>query len=290
MALASLGTDTGGSIRIPAALCGVVGLKPTCGEVSTEGVIPLSRALDHVGPLTRSVTDAWLVHRALLGEPKPGVLTPKPVRELRLKILRPYFCDLLDTEVRKSFDAAVKDLQTAGVRVSEGGIAHASSITSVYLFIQAVDASAYHATTLETVPEKYTRPVRLRLEMGRYILGEDYLRALKGREVLMQEVDAALADVDALILPTMPIPAPTLGAETVTIDGTAQAVRAMTLRLTQPFNVSRHPAVTIPSGLTGQGLPCGLQLVGARDQTEALLRAALACESALNRGSFIPPL
>jgi aspartyl-tRNA(Asn)/glutamyl-tRNA(Gln) amidotransferase subunit A len=290
MALASIGTDTGGSIRIPAALCGVVGLKATYGEVSTEGVVPLSRNLDHVGPLTRSVNDAWLVHRALVGMPKTSPLTPRPIRDLRLTVLRPYFCDLLDAEVRASFDTAIKDLRAAGARVTEAGIAHADAITSVYLFIQAVDASTYHARTLETVPEKYTVPVRLRLEMGRYILGEDYLRALKGREVLGREVDAAVAACDALVLPTIPIPAPALGAETVTIDGAPQPLRAMTLRLTQPFNVSRHPAVTIPIGLTAEGLPCGLQIVGARGQTEALLRVALACESSLDRGSFIPRL
>jgi aspartyl-tRNA(Asn)/glutamyl-tRNA(Gln) amidotransferase subunit A len=160
----------------------------------------------------------------------------------------------------------------------------------VYLFIQAVEASTYHAHTLETVPQKYTTPVRLRLEMGRYILGGDYLRALKGRDVLSQEVDSALAGCDALVVPTVPVPAPPLGSDTMMIDGTPQVVRPMTLRLTQPFNVSRHPAITIPTGLTSDGLPCGLQIVGARGQTDALIRVALACEASLNRGSFIPPL
>jgi len=120
--------------------------------------------------------------------------------------------------------------------------------------------------------------VRLRLEMGRYVLGEDYVRALAGREVLGREVDAALAQHDALVLPTLPIPAPPIGANSVKVGTTTEPVRNLMLRLTQLFNVTGHPAISLPAGTTSSGMPCGIQLVGGLAQTDALLRAALACE------------
>ena len=278
MAWASIGSDTGGSIRIPASACGIVGLKPTCGELSTDGVVALSRTLDHVGPLARSVSDAHLVYRALLGDAAPRPLAPAPVHGLRLAVPRAYFCDLLDDEVRARFDEALERLRAAGARLYDTAIRHAQDIGPVYLHICLADAAAYHATTLDKKADRYTTPVRLRLEMGRHILAEDYVRALQGRELLRREVDAALADHDALVLPTLPIPAPILGASSVQIGATKESVRNVMLRLTQLFNVTGHPAISLPCGETSAGLPCGLQLAGPRDHTGELLRVALACE------------
>src|SRR5450759_941436 len=215
MALASIGTDTGGSIRIPAAACGTVGLKPTYGEVSADGVVPLARSLDHVGPLAASVADAHLVYHALLGGAVARPLAAAPVRGLRLAVPRAYFCDLLDDEVRTAFEDALGRLREAGAQVRDVEIRHARDIAPVYLHLSLAEAAAYHATTIDEQPDSYTTPVRLRLEMGRHILAEDYVRAQIGREVLRREVDAALADHDALVLPTLPIPAPLLGANSV---------------------------------------------------------------------------
>jgi aspartyl-tRNA(Asn)/glutamyl-tRNA(Gln) amidotransferase subunit A len=282
MALATIGTDTGGSIRIPAAACGIVGLKPSLGEVSIDGVVPLSRTLDHVGPLAQSVTDACLVYHALMGDAGAKPPAPMPIHGLRLAVPRKYFCDLLDGDVRARFEEALERLRTAGAHIDEVEIQHASDIAPVYLHLVMADAAAYHATALETMPEKYTPNVRLRLEMGRYVLGEDYVRALAGRERLRREVDAALSQHDALILPTLPIPAPTIGAATVEIDGVAEPVRNLMLRLTQPFNITGHPAMAMPSGNSADGLPCSVQLVGRSRQTDALIRVALACESPIS--------
>ncbi len=281
MALASVGTDTGGSIRIPAAACGTVGLKPTYGEVSADGVVPLARSLDHVGPLTSSVADAYLVYHALLGNEVTRPLVAAPLGGLRLAVPRPYFCDVLDDEVRTAFEAALDRLRAAGAHVREVEIRHARDIASVYLHIGLAEAAAYHATTIDEQPDSYTAPVRLRLEMGRHILAEDYVRAQIGREVLRREVDAALANYDALVLPTLPIPAPLLGANSVMIGATKEPVRSLMLRLTQLFNLTGHPAISLPCGHTSNGLPCALQLAGARMQTDALLGVALACETAL---------
>ena len=282
MALGTLGTDTGGSIRIPAAACGIVGLKPTYGEISAEGVVPLSRTLDHVGPLAQTVTGAWHIYRALAGRPASRPLAPVPVNGLQLAVPRRYFCDVLDDEVRGTFEAALDALRRAGARIVDVDIAHASVISPVYLPISFGDAAAYHAATLETMPERYTTPVRQRLEIARYVLAEDYVRALDGREALRREVDAALLGHDALVLPTLPIPAPPIGATSMQVGASQQPVRAMMLRLTQLFNLTGHPAVSLPCGATRAGLPVGLQLAGVRMQTDALMRIALAVERTIS--------
>lgn len=278
MALGSIGTDTGGSIRIPAAACGIVGLKPELGEVSTIGVVPLSRTFDHVGTLAKTVTDAWLIYGALMGSTSGKNPPARPVNGLRLAVPRKYFCDLLDTDVRARFDEAVEGLRAAGARIDDVEIRHAADAPPIYMHISLADAAAYHAATLDTMPEKYTPNVRQRLEMGRYVLGEDYARALAGRAVLAREVDAALAEHDALLLPTLPIPAPEIGATMMQVGGSNEPVRALMLRLTSPFNVTGHPAIALPCGKTSSGLPCSLQLVGARGQTDALVRVALSLE------------
>jgi len=286
MALASLGTDTGGSIRIPAAACGTVGLKPAYGEVTAEGAVPLSRTLDHVGPLTQTVSDAWHMFNGVLGR-STSSLTARPVGDLRFAVLRPYFCDILDDGVRASFEAALDGVRRAHAHVDETAIPHASAIVPVYMNLSFGDAAAYHAATLETMADLYTRPVRLRLELARYVTAEDYVRALKGREVLRREVDAALSGYDALLLPTLPIPAPIIGASSVEIGGSKEPVRALMLRLTQLFNLTGHPVVSVPCGTTPGGLPVGLQVVGRQGQTDALLQVAATLEQVLGvrRGS-----
>ena len=281
MALASLGSDTGGSIRIPAAACGIVGLKPTLDELPTDGVVPLSRTLDHVGPFARTVGDTWLVYQALVNATNVAMLSRRALTGVRLGLPRRYFCELLDPHVRASLERAVAMLERRGVYVKEVDIPHASSTPAVYVHIHAPEGSGTHARTIDTAPERYTRAVRMRLEMGRYVLAEDHVRALQAREALRREVDEALAGCDALVLPTLPIPAPPIGAESVIVGNRPEPVRALMLRLTQLFNVTGHPAITVPNGTTPEGLPCGLQLVGRRSETTALLQVADACEVGL---------
>jgi aspartyl-tRNA(Asn)/glutamyl-tRNA(Gln) amidotransferase subunit A len=282
MAVAALGTDTGGSVRIPAAACGTVGLKPTYGEVPVEGVVPLSRTLDHVGPFARTVSDAWLLHRVLIGQAEHPPLNVASAGALRLAVPRAYFCELLDDEVGSEFERALNGLRQAGAHVGEVSIPHASAAPAVYVHIHAAEAAEYHARTLDTAADRYTPNVRLRLEMGRYILAEDHVRARNACEYLRREVDTVLEGYDALILPTLPIPAPPIGAETLTIAGREQPVRALMLRCTQLFNLTGHPALSMPCGVTSQRLPCGLQLVGRRFETDALMRVALAVEAQLS--------
>ena len=284
MSIASIGTDTGGSIRIPSAACGTVGLKATWDEIPLGGVVPLSRALDHIGPLARTVTDAWLLYLVLKGE-GAAAAWPLPartqVRGLRIGVPRSYFFDIVDTGVRDRLAEALTRLTEAGARVTDVVIPHAAITAPVYSLTSLPEASAYHATSVAAHPEGYTPNVRLRIEMGRYLLAEDQARARLGRETLRMEVDAALAGCDVLALPTLPIPAPPIGAATVDVAGRQESVRSMMLRLTQLFNLTGHPAISLPMGWTATGLPCGLQLVGRRHQTEALLADASACEAAI---------
>jgi aspartyl-tRNA(Asn)/glutamyl-tRNA(Gln) amidotransferase subunit A len=276
MSVASIGTDTGGSIRIPAAACGIVGLKPHTGAVSCAGVVPLSPTMDHVGPMARTAADARLLFTAMAGRAPAARRTP--AQPVRLGVPRRYFLDRLDTDVRRRFDDTLDRLRAAGVRIDGVEIPHADDIVPIYLHISLAEAARYHAPALSRTPEEYTRPVRLRLELGRYVLAEDYLRALEGRRALRAEVDAALAGRHGLVLPTLPIPAPPLFASTVEIDGRPEPVRAALLRLTQLFNMTGHPAISIPCGTTPAGLPCGCQLVGPHADTAGLLDLAEALE------------
>jgi aspartyl-tRNA(Asn)/glutamyl-tRNA(Gln) amidotransferase subunit A len=286
MAFASIGTDTGGSIRIPAAACGLVGLKPGFGEVPTDGVFPLSATLDHTGPICRSVQDTAILHRVLTESPeKTARSRPASLEGMRFGVLRSYFTTALDAEVAAAFESACARLSDAGAVLEDVSIAHAGDIAPVYLHIVLSEAAAYHAKTLESRADDYTPNVRVRLEMGRYILAEDYVRALRGRDVLREEVDAALEGRAALLLPSLPIPAPKLGATTVRLAGTDEPVRNVMLRLTQLFNISGHPAISLPLSSRAQGLPTSLQLVGTRGQTGELIDVASAVEPQVGPGT-----
>ena len=280
MCFASMGTDTGGSIRIPAAACGIVGLKPTLGELSTDGVVPLSTTLDHIGPICRSVNDAAILYETLRGGAERAGGKATDPRAIRLAIPRPHFLAALDTQVASVFDGACDRLRDSGATLTEVSIPHAGDVAAIYLHIVLTEAAAYHAKTLERRPEDYTPNVRIRLEMGRYILGEDYARAMRGRELIRREVNAALEGVDGLFLPALAIPAPKIGVPMVKIGGAEEPVRNVMLRCTQAFNLSGHPAIALPCGTTAEGLPVGAQMVGAYGDTTGLLRVARSVEAA----------
>ncbi len=280
MALGAIGTDTGGSIRIPAAVCGLVGLKPGFGEVPVDGVVPLSTTLDHVGPIARTVADAAAI-QGVLARMTLRALQPPPMTKIRLGRLTGYFEELLQPEVRSAYEAALDRLAAAGAAIRAVPLPHAADAPAIYLHICLPEGAAYHAETLDRCPERYVPNVRLRFEMGRYILAGDYLRALAARQVLERDVDVALADVDVLVLPTLPIVAPTLGLETVEVGDRDEALRPLMLRLTQPFNLSRHPAVALPCA--SAGLPVSLQVVGKHARTTALLDVCAALAPVVGR-------
>ena len=286
MSLGTVGTDTGGSIRIPAAACGVVGLKPEWGQVSASGVVPLSRQLDHVGPLAASVTDAWLQFNAMLPAERRVTteLDATPLKGLRLGMMSGYLFDRIDADVERVTLETIELLRKEGATIKEVALPHAADMPAIYLHLVFGDAAEYHARTLDSRPLDYTPNVRLRLEMARYVMAEDYIRALRGKAIITAEIDRALDGVDALILPSLSIPAPPIGAASMPVKGGPEAVRTLMLRCTQPFNLSGHPAISLPSGMTPAGLPIGLQLAGHKGKTPALVQAALAVERLIANG------
>ena len=283
MCFGAVGTDTGGSIRIPSAACGTVGLKPTYNELPLTGIVPLSGSFDHVGPMARSVADAILLFQVMQGAQPGGLETG--VGRLTFGIPYRYFCDRVDDDVASALARVRTALTEAGHVVVDVEIAHAEWTPDVYLHVMLPEASWYHASLLERHASSYSPGVRLRLEMGRYVRAEDYVRAGHLRAVLRESVNAALAGVDALLLPTLPMAAPVLGAQTVPVAGKQEPVRGAMLRLTQLFNVTGHPSIALPAGKGGDGMPRGLQLVGREAATTSLLRAALVVERQISGGA-----
>jgi aspartyl-tRNA(Asn)/glutamyl-tRNA(Gln) amidotransferase subunit A len=279
MGEASIGSDTGGSIRIPAAACGVVGLKPSLGEVTTEGAVPLSFTFDHLGPLALSVQDAADIW-AVLSDRRPVSIDAPAPASVKLGLLGGYFEELVDHDVHVGFGDALQRLGRCGIDTAARTISGSEAMSNTYVAISLAEAAHWHKTLLETRAADYQPGVRARLAIGEKVLAVDYLAALEARERLRQAVVIALSGCDALVLPTLAIVAPTLGAQDVTMRGGQQVpVRSAMLRLTQLFNITGHPAISLP--VPTAGLPVGLQLVGHRDGTAALLAVARACEQAL---------
>lgn len=281
MGLASIGTDTGGSIRIPAAACGVVGLKPSIGDVPTAGIVPLSTTLDHAGPLARSVQDAAWLWQVMAGRPASVVAAAQP-RGLRLTRLAGYFDAPLEAAVRTALDAALDALTAAGVTISTGEIAGTEAIAPSYVDIALPEAAHWHAPYLDSRRDRYQPAVHARIAHGRTIAAVSYLAAREASARLQHAVSTLLASADALVLPTLPLVAPPLGQADIQLNppsGAMLPVRAVMLKHTQLFNLTGHPAISVP--LAGDGLPVGLQLVGRLGQTEQLLSIAAACERVL---------
>lgn len=275
MGLASVGTDTGGSIRIPAAACGIVGLKPSRGDVPTTGVFPLSVTLDSVGPLTRSVQDAAWLWSVLAGRPIHTTL-PVSLSGLRLGVLGGYFAAPIDPVVDEAFGLACHQLLEAGVTLVPMTFDLAPRITDTYVNLVLPEAAHIHAAWLDTRRDEYSPAVHDRLMNGRAIPAVAYLLARQERGLMHAAVEALCSSVDALMLPTLPIVAPVSGQPTVTIGDTDVPVRLAMLKHTQLFNLTGHPAISLP--LTTSGLPAGLQLVGPSNSTRRLLNIAAACE------------
>jgi len=277
MGLASIGTDTGGSVRIPSAACGVVGLKPSAGDVPTDGVIPLSPSLDHVGPLARSVQDAAWCFAVLAGR-AITVLAAPTLAGLRLRQLTGYFSRPLDPAVDTAMRQALDRLAASGARVDHADL-ELSGVPDTYTRVVLAEGAHWHARYLDTRADRYSVTVRTRLLDGRAILATDFLAAQERRAQLRSVLDTALTGVQALVLPTLPIVAPLAGSRTVAVGAESMDIRAAMLKHTQLFNLTGHPAISIP--IQAPGLPVGLQLVGQLGRTDELLAVAAACEAGL---------
>jgi len=268
------GTDTGGSIRIPAAYCGVVGLKPTFGRLSCHGIVPLAFTLDHVGPMTTTVRDAAIAFQAAAPE-------HPDIGGLRIGIPENFFFDRLDPEVAGSVRHAVQVVAGLGAHVSEVCVPDVNALNSVGRLIQLAEAS--------TVWRRYRHrrgdfgaDVFALLQQGLLLPATDYLDAQRIRRMLAQEFARIWNSLDCLLTPVTPITAPRIGQMTARINGAEEDIRLTSTRLTRPFNVLGWPALAMPCGFSGHGLPIGLQLVAPPDREDTLFRAGAALEDALS--------
>ena len=293
---AALGTDTGGSIRIPASLCGIVGLKPTFGRVSRRGVIPLSWSLDHVGPLARTVEDTAIVLQALAGrDPLDQSSSDAPVPDyhaglkdgvkgLRVGIPARFFFESLDPEVERAVRAAVAKLEELGAATEDVPVPYIDEIPGAVTAIMLPEALAYHQTWMAQRPEDYGDDVRYRLELGATFLAVHYVQAQRLRELAVSAWKREVfSRVDILATPATPTVAGP-------IDKSGLDQTFSLIRNTSPINLLGLPAVSLPCGLTSDGLPIGLQLIGRWFDEETVLRAAHAYEQATEWHERRPPL
>ena len=302
---ASLGTDLGGSIRIPASFCGVVGLKQTFGLVSQRGIQVTSFNGDHIGPLTRSVQDSALVLQAIATyDPLDPTTVPVPMvdysagiesglRGMKVGLPTNYFFDFLDNEVETAVRQAITDLEELGAEIKEVTLpsmryARAMRITSM------VDTFVAHEPYIASHRRDYTPEILYRIMAGQFVLGRDYSKALKVQRIIKEEYLRVLRDVDLLVTPTVPVMAPRIDSKTVNLGGTEYPVKGPgageMIRNTYPSNYTGLPAMTVPCGFTTEGLPIGLQLIGRPFEEQTLFRAAHGYESVSPSRGRRPPV
>jgi aspartyl-tRNA(Asn)/glutamyl-tRNA(Gln) amidotransferase subunit A len=279
MALAALGTDTGGSIRIPAALCGVVGFKPTYGLVSTEGVIPLSQSLDHCGPLTRTVEDAALVLDAITDSAESFMpRKDSHVENLRIGIPAGHFVERVNPEVLAAFQAAIQTLEQLGMRAVVVDFRSASLQLDAFSRVAGYEAYAYHQPLLEQYSELYGGDVLKRLELGKEVSINAYREGLELRDRMRTEFTRALSTVDVMATPTTPVAATPIDQTMLSWSDGEEPVASALARFTRPFNLVGAPAVSIPCGFDSAGMPIGLQIAGRAHDDRTVLEVAAAYE------------
>jgi aspartyl-tRNA(Asn)/glutamyl-tRNA(Gln) amidotransferase subunit A len=286
----SIGTDTGGSIRIPASLCGIVGLKPALGRVSVDGVIPLSPRLDCIGPLARTVQDTALLLDPILnrvkGEPNSRALeqsSAKP-RKFTLGIPKEFFLDVVSPDVRAVFDKAIRVLKKQRVMFKQVSLPLLNETEDAGNQIAWPEATHYHlqAGWYPSRAADYGDDVRTRLEIGTKVSATTYLSALELREKFIRQFRLTLEDasVDTIAVPTTSIAAPLIGEETIHLDGQDRPTRALMLRANRPANLAGVPAISVPCGFTPVGLPVGLQFIAPGADEHLLLQIASTFERA----------
>jgi aspartyl-tRNA(Asn)/glutamyl-tRNA(Gln) amidotransferase subunit A len=285
LAPAALGTDTAGSIRLPACQCGVVGLKAGYGRVSIESVIPLAWSLDHVGPITRTVADAGLLLGAVSGQP---TAVPFWQRGLRLGVPRAYFFEGLQPDVEAAVEQALNVLRGLGATLMDVEWPAVKLSNSATWTIILAEASAYHRPWFRERPQDYSDEIRGNLELGERVAASDYIQAQRARTILKQQIREVLTRVDALVTPMLAITAPKIGQATIEIGGKIKEINPVFIRLADPFNLTGLPAISVPCGFSTDRLPIGLQIAAATEAT--VLQVAQAYESATDWHTRRPPL
>jgi len=286
LACAAIGTDTAGSIREPASLCGCVGLKPTYGRVSSRGVLPLSASLDHVGPLAATVADAAIVLQAIAGYDAADITSvdvpvgdyvsaiKEGAKSLRVGVPRAYFFDELDSEVESAIDHALRGIETMVADVREVKLEVLTDRS-----LQAAESYAVHAENVAKHSELYQAETLRRLRTGESVSAAEYIERRRELERARRSIHAVFAEVDLLVTPTTPMAAPAI-ADLRAYAGALRPAELKLLRNTRPFNVWGLPAISVPCGFTQSGLPIGLQIAGAPWREDLVLQLAHAYERA----------
>ena len=288
----ALGSDTGGSIRCPAALCGIVGLKPTYGRVSRYGVLPLAWSLDHVGPMTRTVRDAALMLQAMAGaDPLDDTASSEPVPDyaaevdagvqgLRIGVPVEFFWHPVDPRVRERVLAGIELLARAGAEIREISLSTLDMARAAQTLTIYAEAAAAHRAMLRESSHRYGPTVRVRFACGLFVSGPDYLAAQQARRLVRRELARRFDEVDLIATPACPIPATRIDQKRVAVDGVEAPPQYFLVRNNGLFNLTGLPAVSVPCGLAG-GLPAGLQLAGRPWEEGTVLRAARVVEQAV---------
>jgi len=294
---AAMGSDTGGSIRVPAAFCGTVGLKPTYGRVSRHGVFPLAYSLDQMGPLTRTVRDAAIVLNAIAGhDPRDPASSRHPavdyvpdegcnIRGLRLGLPENFFFERLDSDVESAVRGAIARAASLGAEIRPVTVPDVAALNVVARIVLMVEAAATLEPHLEN-RDLFGADVLALLDQGRLLPAVDYVNAQRLRRRMQHAFAALWSAVDGLLVPTAPITAPPIGQSTIRLKGSEEDVRLATTRLVRGINALGWPALSIPCGLSGSGLPIGLQIVGPPFAEALVLRIGAALEDG---GVRIPP-
>jgi aspartyl-tRNA(Asn)/glutamyl-tRNA(Gln) amidotransferase subunit A len=293
---AALGSDTAASVRVPAALCGVVGMKPSFGRVSKSGVFPLAWTLDHVGPLTRTVEDNALLLNALAGHDARDPYAAKrstedftrelqrPVRDGSVGVPGNHYFEHVEGEVEGRVREATEVFRSLGAEVREVELPHLPQALKAQRIVLAAEAYAVHEERLESEPGKFGEEVRERIRDGENLKAYRYARAQQViRRRSLEEFGHALGEVDVLLTPTVPIAATEIGQREVETNGHSEHVFSVLTRLTGPTNLNGLPSLSVPCGFTSSGLPIGLQLIGRPFDEATLYRYAHAYEAEVNR-------
>jgi aspartyl-tRNA(Asn)/glutamyl-tRNA(Gln) amidotransferase subunit A len=302
LTFAALGSDTGGSVRMPAHFCGVTGLKTTVGRVSRAGAMPLSQSLDTVGPLAQSAEDCALLMGLMAGaDPQDPTAVNLPVPDyvaatkdslkgLRIGVPTAFYVDDLDSEVARVLDETVATLKREGAEIVKVELPDQRQLSSASQLVLAVEAAAFHKRWMIERLEDYGAQTRMRLENGLAVPGVTYLEAMRWRGPALSAHNAAVAGVDAVIAPVSPIPAPTIAESDVGGGPGAEAVIQRLTRFTRPVNYLGVPSLSIPSGFTRSGLPVGMQLIGGSFDEATLLRIGAAFQRATDFHARVPNL
>ncbi|HSF33926.1 MAG TPA: amidase [Candidatus Tectomicrobia bacterium] len=302
LCLGALGTDTGGSIRIPSALCGIVGIKPTYGRVSRYGITPLCWSLDHAGPMARTVEDVALLLQTMAGyDVKDPSSAPHPVpdyagalsgdvRGLRIGIPREYFFEMIDAEVEAAVRQAIAVIEGSGASVHEVSWPSLRYVTLAALIIVLAEASAFHDAWIRTRPQDYHPDIALRLKWGLLLPASAYAKAQRLRMLMCRDVAQLWRQVDILVTPATMMAAPRAGEAQICLGNRQMSTREAILRLMRPFNLTGLPAISVPCGFTSTGLPIGLQIAGKPFDEATVLRVAHAYEQSTDWHRRRPPM